>query len=163
MLSKKCTRCGEVKPATLDLWGSTPSGNLRSYCNDCMNKQSRDYEANNKDKRKARDARRAAAAPGARQGFGSAVKEDLWAKQGGICPCCLQAIISSESGEVDHMKPLSKGGKHDASNFLLAHARCNRDKKDKTLEEHWEWRVKVGHDVENIGRKHGLIPSGNSN
>jgi 5-methylcytosine-specific restriction endonuclease McrA len=66
-------------------------------------------------------------------------------------------IDFAENGEVDHMRPLSKGGMHASSNFILAHSRCNRDKKDKTLEEHWDWRVKVGHDVENLGRKHGLI------
>ena len=69
----------------------------------------------------------------------------------------MQEIDAPEGGEVDHMKPLSKGGRHDASNFILTHARCNRDKKDKTLKEHWDWPVKVGLDVENIGRKHGII------
>ena len=158
MLTKRCTICGEEKPATLDYWGSTPAGNLRGYCNQCMNKRSREYEAKNKDKRKARDAKRAATAPGARTGFGPGIKRELWDKQGGICLCCFQKIDFAENGEVDHMRPLSKGGEHASSNFILAHCRCNRDKKDKTIEEHWDWRVKVGHDVENLGRKHGLIP-----
>ncbi|MGY4366106.1 5-methylcytosine-specific restriction endonuclease McrA [Bradyrhizobium sp. LB1.3] len=158
MLTKKCTICGEEKPATLDYWGSTPAGNLRGYCNVCMNQRSRQYEAQNKEKRKVRDARRAARAPGARTGFGSTLKRELWDKQNGICPCCFQMIDFAENGEVDHMIPLAKGGVHDRSNFILAHSRCNRDKKDKTLEEHWDWRVKVGHDVENLGSKHGLVP-----
>jgi 5-methylcytosine-specific restriction endonuclease McrA len=157
MLTKKCTICGEEKPATLDYWGNTPAGNLRGYCNHCMNRRSREYEAKNKEKRKARDARRAATSPGARKAFGPAIKRELWDKQRGVCPCCFQ-MIELASGEVDHMRPLSKAGQHAISNFVLAHPRCNRDKKDKTLEEHWEWRVKVGHDVENLGRKHGLIP-----
>src|ERR1700682_1740172 len=155
MLSKTCTRCGETKPASHDYFGSTPSGNLRGYCNACMNKASREYEANNKDRRRARDAKRAQAANGARRAFSLETKRDLWRKQSCICLCCLQRIERPEDGEVDHVTPLSKGGRHEPSNFLLAHSRCNRDKHNKTLIEHWEWRGRVGLGTEKLGRKHG--------
>lgn len=42
---------------------------------------------------------------------------------------------------------------------MLAHAQCNRGKHNKTLVEHWEWRVRVGLDIENLGRKYGLLPN----
>jgi hypothetical protein len=55
------------------------------------------------------------------------------------------------------MVPLIKGGSDDKSNLLLAHARCNKEKHNKTLPEHWEWRVRHGLDPENLGHKHGLL------
>jgi 5-methylcytosine-specific restriction endonuclease McrA len=158
MLSKVCTRCGETKPETHDFWGSTPSGNFRGYCNDCMNKASREYEAKNKDKRRARDAKRAEAGGGSRRSFDVATKRALFEKQNGQCPGCFKPIDRPEIGEVDHVVPLSISRREDASNLLLMHARCNRDKHKKTLSEYWNWRVKVGMDDENLGRKHGLIP-----
>ena len=158
MQNRTCTECGKTKPATLDFWGSTPTGNLRGYCNVCMNKRSREYEAKNKDKRRARDAKRAALGAGARAGFDLETKQRLFRAQNGVCACCFERIETAAMGEVDHMRPLSRGGLHEWSNFLLAHGRCNRDKHNKTLQEHWEWRVKMGLDSENLGRKHGLIP-----
>jgi 5-methylcytosine-specific restriction endonuclease McrA len=67
-------------------------------------------------------------------------------------------IVSADQDEVDHATPLSRGGRDDPSNFFLAHAQCNKEKHNKTLLEHWEWRVRQGMDQENLGRKHGLIP-----
>jgi len=157
-LDKTCTRCGEKKPATREFFGSTPSGGLRGYCRLCMNKASRVYEANNKQGRRERDARRAQAGPGARVGFDLAIKKDLFAKQGGLCPCCIKPIANPAQGEVDHMIPLSRGGKHDPKNFILTHKQCNKEKHNKTLSEHWEWRVEKGLDLENLGRKHGFLP-----
>jgi 5-methylcytosine-specific restriction endonuclease McrA len=155
---KRCTICGEVKPATHDYWGSTPSGNFRGYCNECMNRRSREYEAKNKDKRRVRDTRRATSGGGIRRTFSLAEKKQLFDRQNGNCPGCFQSIERPELGEVDHLRPLSRGGIDDRPNFILMHPRCNRDKKQKTLPEYWEWRVRVGMDDENLGRKNGLIP-----
>jgi 5-methylcytosine-specific restriction endonuclease McrA len=122
-----------------------------------MNKDSRDYEANNKERRRERDAKRAQAGVGARAGFDDATKRSLFRKQGGICPCCMRPIARPEEGQVDHATPLARGGKHHPSNFMLVHAQCNKEKHNKTLAEHWEWRVSRGLDEENLGRKHGLL------
>ena len=62
------------------------------------------------------------------------------------CPCCGEPISSIAIAEVDHATPLARGGKHYASNFILTHRQCNKEKHNKTLREHWEWRVKVGLD-----------------
>jgi 5-methylcytosine-specific restriction endonuclease McrA len=158
MLSKKCTRCGEAKPATREYFGSTPSGGLRGYCRSCMNKASSEYEANNKDGRRERDAKRAKAAGGMRRSFDLATKRNLFEKQNGHCACCFKPIDRPESGEIDHVVPLERNGRDEKSNLLLAHAQCNKEKHNKTLTEHWEWRVRVGLDTENLGRKYGLIP-----
>lgn len=64
MFEKRCIRCGEAKPVTREFFGSTPSGGLRGYCRNCMNKASFKYEANNKDAHRERDAKRARAAEG---------------------------------------------------------------------------------------------------
>jgi 5-methylcytosine-specific restriction endonuclease McrA len=123
-----------------------------------MNKASASYERNNKDARRVRDEKRASAGREARIAFDDGTKRTLLKKQAGVCPCCFEPISSIAIAEVDHAIPLAKGGVHSASNFILAHAQCNKEKHNKTLAEHWEWRVRVGLDSENLGRKHGLIP-----
>jgi hypothetical protein len=40
--------------------------------------------------------------------------------------------------ECDHIIPVAKGGTHDPENLTTACFKCNRSKRDKTLEE---WRV----------------------
>jgi hypothetical protein len=47
---------------------------------------------------------------------------------------------------------------HRNPHLMLAHAQCNKEKHNKTLAEHWEWRVNCGLDRENLGRKHKLLP-----
>ena len=122
-----------------------------------MNAASKLRDANHPDGRQSRNARRSEVQGGSRFGYDVQMKRMLFSRQNGICPCCLQPIATIADAEVDHMVPLSRRGADEASNRLLAHTKCNREKHNKTLEEHWEWRVKVGLDVENIGRKHGLI------
>jgi 5-methylcytosine-specific restriction endonuclease McrA len=122
-----------------------------------MNKASADFERKNKEKRRKRDAKRANAGQEARAAFDNSTKRMLLKRQEGLCPCCFAPISSVAVAEVDHAVPLAKGGKHHPSNFILTHARCNKEKHNKTLPEHWEWRVRVGLDPENLGRKHGLL------
>lgn len=156
--TRTCNRCGVTKPETDEFWGRTPSLRFRGYCNDCMNRQSREYEARNKDKRKVRDARRAEAGGGTRRSFSLRQKQELFTRQDGLCPGCFKPIPVPEDGEVDHVNPLSKSRREDAGNLMLMHPVCNRDKKDRSLAEYWEWRVRRGMDPENLGRKHGLVP-----
>jgi 5-methylcytosine-specific restriction endonuclease McrA len=159
MQTKTCTRCGETKTATRQFFGGTPSGGLKGFCRECEKKASRLYEANNKERRRERDSKRAAAGGGARRSFGDDMKCVLFLKQNGLCPCCFRYIERSEIGVVDHVTPLARGGSDDASNLLLTHAQCNKEKHNKTLSEHWEWRVRHGLDIENLGRKYGLLRS----
>lgn len=123
-----------------------------------MNRDSAAYEENNKQSRRERDAKRAKKLGGKRGSFSAQIKHSLFQKQGGLCPCCFQEIPRAECGEVDHVTPLERGGRNDSTNLLLVHAQCNREKHKKTLPEHWEWRVTVGLDPENLGRKYGFLP-----
>lgn len=156
-MNKTCTRCGEQKPNTREFFGSTPSGGLRGYCRACMNKASARYEAANKEKRRERDAKRTTDGGGVRGSFDLQTKRTLWIKQSKICVCCFQPIPNYQDAAVDHVVPLRRGGRDNTDNLLLAHAKCNQEKHNKTLVEHWEWRVRVGLDRENLGYKHGLI------
>lgn len=78
-------------------------------------------------------------------------------RQHGMCLLCAEPLTSIASSSVDHMKPLSRGGKNDFSNLHLVHKLCNTDKKEKTVREHWEWRVASGFDEISIGDKLGIV------
>jgi len=155
--SKVCTRCGANKLATREFFGSTPSGGLRGYCRTCMNAASKLRDTSHPNERQKRDAKRSEVQGGSRFAYETQLKRALHKRQNGLCPCCFEPIATITEAEVDHMVPLARKGSDETSNQILTHARCNREKHNKTLPEHWEWRVKVGLDSENMGRKHGLI------
>jgi 5-methylcytosine-specific restriction endonuclease McrA len=73
-------------------------------------------------------------------------RRELWKRQFGKCPCCAKPIPSMWEAEVDHIIPVARGGKDNISNIMLTHQQCNREKHNKTLKEHWDWRVRVGLD-----------------
>ena len=58
--------------------------------------------------------------------------------------CCGKKITDVVHAEIDHATPVAKGGSHDPANLFLAHPQCNAEKHNKTLDEHWAWRKKVG-------------------
>jgi hypothetical protein len=67
---------------------------------------------------------------------GSFTAEDiknLYATQGGRCYYCSVEIKSGY--HIEHMIPLSRGGRNDVSNICLACAPCNLSKHTKTAEE----------------------------
>jgi 5-methylcytosine-specific restriction endonuclease McrA len=49
----------------------------------------------------------------------------------GKCAYCRDGVATT----MDHVTPLSRGGKHEAANLLPACARCNFQKHHKTLSE----------------------------
>jgi hypothetical protein len=55
-------------------------------------------------------------------------KEELLKKQNNICPLCKEIIFIGENTEVDHIIPLSRGGKEDYENLQITHTSCNRKK-----------------------------------
>lgn len=156
---KRCTHCLQWKPATREYFGGTGTGtgNLRGKCRECAREYDRQFEANNKDKRKQRDARRASTGENARKPFDPSIKVHLYKKQHGFCLCCGKQIDTAQNAEVDHAIPLSRGGLDEDFNLWLVHSKCNREKHNKTLREHWEWRVNNGLDQQNVGIKTGLI------
>ncbi len=59
--------------------------------------------------------------------------KNLYATQGGRCYYC---SVEIEGGyHIEHMTPLSRGGRNDVSNICLACAPCNLRKHTKTAEE----------------------------
>jgi hypothetical protein len=59
------------------------------------------------------------------------IEDYLWAKSGGLCHLCEQPMnLANDSIEADHDVPLAAGGQTDRDNLWLAHAACNRAKRD---------------------------------
>jgi 5-methylcytosine-specific restriction endonuclease McrA len=80
-----------------------------------------------------RSARRRALKLAAEGSFTVEDIKDLYATQGGRCYYC---SVEIESGyHIDHMIPLSRGGRNDVSNICLACPECNLKKYTKTAEE----------------------------
>lgn len=153
---RTCWKCNTAYPKTSDFFGHTPSFNLRGVCKACERVRMKAHEAANKPKRKERDAKRDAAQGGRRSGADPLVKRALFNQQAGICPCCFQKIGRLDEAQVDHMQPLSKGGADVLGNLALTHSRCNKDKHNKSIAEHWAWRVNTGQDAVNLGVKYSI-------
>lgn len=59
---------------------------------------------------------------------------DLFNQQGGVCYLC-QKVFEFKGMELDHVIPISRGGKHEKSNCKMACVKCNRSKGSRTPEE----------------------------
>lgn len=158
---RECNFCGVIKPATREFFGSTPKGTLRGKCRECMNAYSRSFGEANREAQRLRNAQRQIR--GGHVSVDEAKKQELLEFQRNLCLCCGGKLLSSDVTEVDHAIPVAKGGNHDESNLLIAHAKCNQEKHAKTLLEHWEWRAKVGlktlrkADLVKLARARGLL------
>ena len=65
---------------------------------------------------------------------------DLWTRQAGLCALCDKPMLrnrfeaphgkvwAKQRATLDHIVPVSKGGRDDLDNLQLAHARCNKIK-----------------------------------
>jgi len=58
----------------------------------------------------------------------------VWARDKGICHICEKPVIGL--WQLDHIVPLSKGGKHCYDNVAVSHYKCNAGKKDRNLEDY---------------------------
>jgi hypothetical protein len=135
METKKCTKCNKVK--TIDKFrlrrdkrGDKLYISYRNECKECQ----KYYQKN--------------IAPNA---FWSKLKFNLKRHYGGfiytplelkesigypeICYLCGMKITNIKDAELDHIKPLSKGGKTELNNLMWAHKTCNRMKHDLMLDE----------------------------
>lgn len=65
-------------------------------------------------------------------------KADIWQRDGGICGICLLEANEND-WHLDHIIPLSRGGQHTLDNVQVSHPPCNLSKKDKLMEEYYEY------------------------
>ena len=56
---------------------------------------------------------------------------------------CVYCGSKDDILEVDHITPISKGGTNDLENLACSCRRCNRQKKDKSVEEFFAWRASL--------------------
>ena len=112
-----------------------------------MRKSVMKWRANNPDKVGAYNARRAQA-----ELEGDATPqliEAKWEASDKTCILCGAPIDPNLplrhrlARTIEHLTPLTRGGRHDLDNIDFAHRACNTRKRDKTLEEYREWRERV--------------------
>ncbi len=94
-------------------------------------KLQRHYKQNRFAKR-ANTARRRSLKLGIKGFFTRKTIENLYCKQRGKCACGCGEVLNG-SFEVDHIKPLSKGGENTPNNLQLLTIKCNRIKGAKVL------------------------------
>lgn len=103
--SQTCRRCGE------------PRDKFAQYCDTCRKRTRRES-------RQFHEARRKTA-------FVEIVDIDLlWEIDEGKCGICGDDV-DPDNFHVDHIKPLSRGGKHEITNTQIAHPSCNIKKNNR--------------------------------
>ncbi len=63
--------------------------------------------------------------------FRQAIIDNLLKKQRNICKFCNKEFADIAPPEIDHIVPLSKGGKDKLENYQLLHSICNKKKHNK--------------------------------
>lgn len=68
------------------------------------------------------------------------VEQELWDKSGGVCWLCDEAFNrASDDIQADHDIPEAEGGDNDVSNLNLAHASCNKAKRNAKTADVRPW------------------------
>ena len=149
-----CSRCKQDFPRTNEFWHTNAAvrDGLHTVCRSCAKaKSSAHYvairdanrEALRERNRKNYAANKEAAAARAkrykarRKAGGRVTKFDLgiqFERQKGLCFYCRKSIADRKF-DVDHYIPLSKGGKNEPSNIVLACPTCNNSKHAKLPSE----------------------------
>lgn len=152
--TKTCSKCGQAKPATREFFGNNGrDGKLRSDCRQCGNARSRAYASKNPDSVRRRAEKRQRQASGWKPT--NELKEKLFNEQKGVCGLCggrmYQAdLFCSEALQVEHLRPVSRGGSNEEHNLVMSHRQCNQEKANKTMLEYLRWRRSVGLEFKKI-------------
>lgn len=161
---KRCPKCGQTKPLDAFYNDSRRANGKRIYCRECELAQNREHASRNRDKERERTRRWAKANPE------KAVQYSLnWQKrnpdkcrmasasrrakkrENGVfliteherkrllsSPCA--ECGSTDKIQIDHIIPISRGGRHSIGNLQSLCASCNMAKSDMLLVE---WRTKT--------------------
>ena len=89
----------------------------------------RKWKQANKDRVNASTIKRQNLIKGASSGI-LILRADIYERDNGICHICNQ-FVDIDNYEIDHIKPVSKGGSHTLDNVATSHPRCNRVKSDR--------------------------------
>lgn len=136
-----CCLCGETKPTTRENFGTKPNGKPRAQCRVCRRKLTNEYAAANRDKGRARARNRKTRLESV--GYVNEYlqyREPLLKLQRELCYFC-QTAITSDTIEIDHLTPISRGGDNHRKNLVGCCASCNKAKTNKTEGEFIIWRA----------------------
>lgn len=72
-----------------------------------------------------------------------ATRAQLMRRDGTECYLCKEQMPPDDM-TIDHVEPLSKGGRDNISNWRLVHSKCNLQKANMTLERYRQWQANRG-------------------
>lgn len=138
VLGKVCRKCLVWQSVECYHKDKSKSDGLHSYCKTCQNKKARDFYIEDLDQQKElrkihyrennesykRRSRSRETKLSLDPGFSQKQWLDLCSKYGNICLCCKM----KKPLTVDHIIPLSKGGKHCIDNVQPLCMECNHKK-----------------------------------
>jgi 5-methylcytosine-specific restriction endonuclease McrA len=143
--TRTCRTCGETKPLDYRHYKQMRTGGFRWSCKNCLAAKTREYHRQNPKKAQERVKRyneRKAAAGGS---YTAADIKAIRTRLGDRCGYCGDPL--HDSGEVEHMLPVSRGGTSNPDNLTLACRTCNGDKGTKTVENFIAYLRKHGRPV----------------
>lgn len=128
---KRCTKCGKVKPIS-DFRLQTGNahknkGYYRSWCRRC------DYDSTHERAKIKKDKFYKLRSNLSREGGQISLDDVRSLGYPDVCYLCGQPISDWFDAEMDHILPLSAGGKTRKSNLAWTHKTCNRMKHDLTV------------------------------
>ena len=153
--TKVCTGCGQVKSILDFHHNRARKDGLQTQCKDCVRKYNRSrtgkdaqekYRKSDKFKEVHKRYRQSTKGKAARKRSGKTRRTRIKYIQGSLTDAEWQTLLAtydycSYCGEdlsdpqLEHILPVSRGGRHELGNVLPVCLNCNRDKGDQTLEE----------------------------
>jgi 5-methylcytosine-specific restriction endonuclease McrA len=137
---RTCSRCGERKPTSRDNFGTQPNGLPRARCRACVRQATNDWAEQNREagRERARQRKERLESVGVVNEH-LQFRGPLLCQQKSKCYFC-NAAITTDTIEIDHLTPISRGGTNAYSNLAGCCARCNKAKGDRTEGEFLQWR-----------------------
>jgi 5-methylcytosine-specific restriction endonuclease McrA len=103
----------------------------------------RQWRKDNPEKHRAQSMRRRALKLASGGECDATTIQEMYESQQGLCAYCETVLFGSF--HVDHMVPLSRGGRNDWTNLAITCADCNLSKAIKTVEEFFNCRSQTSH------------------